>query len=159
MLYLIPPRLHRLALRAAHGLRIRWWRIRRPVVQGCRILAFDAEGRVLLIRHSYGSDKWTLPGGGLGRGEDPVAAGMREFAEETGCALIDARIFTVVEEPLFGATNRVHFITGTALGSPRPDGREVIALGFHAPDALPQPLAGRIAEGIDQWLAIIASLE
>lgn len=159
MLYLIPPRLHRLALRAAHGLRIRWWRIRRPVVQGCRVLAFDAEGRVLLIRHSYGSDKWTLPGGGLGRGEDPVAAGMREFAEETGCALIDARIFTVVEEPLFGATNRVHFITGTALGSPKPDGREVIALGFHAPDALPQPLAGRITEGIDQWLAIIASLE
>lgn len=159
MLRLIPPPLHRAALRAAHGLRKRWWRVRRPVLLGCRVLAFDAQGRLLLIRHSYGSDSWTLPGGGLRRGEDPVLAAAREFGEETGCRLVDARQFAVRDEPLFGATNRMHFITGVAAGVPRPDGREVIALAFHAAHALPDPLAPSLASGIADWLAWIALSE
>ncbi len=144
-----------MALRTAHGLRKRWWRLRRPVVLGCRILAFDAAGQVLLIRHSYGSDSWTVPGGGLRRGEDPVMAAMREFAEETGCTLIAARQFAVVEESLFGATNRVHLITGEAAGMLRPDGREILAAGFHPLSALPDPLSPNLAAGLAQWLAAI----
>jgi 8-oxo-dGTP pyrophosphatase MutT (NUDIX family) len=156
MLHLIPVPLHRLGLRLAHALRKQWWRVRRPVVLGCRVLAFDAQGRLLLIRHSYGRDHWTLPGGGIRRGEDPVLAATREFLEETGCILGDPRLFARLDEPLFGATNRVHFITGMALGEPCPDDREVIALAFHACTALPQPLAPSLAAGIDDWLARIA---
>ena len=47
MLYLIPPPVHRAGLRIAHALRTRWWRLARPRVTGCRVLAFDARGRVL----------------------------------------------------------------------------------------------------------------
>ncbi|MFM2301424.1 MAG: hypothetical protein RLZZ84_1160 [Pseudomonadota bacterium] len=158
-LHLIPAPLHRIALRCAHGLRKHWWRVRRPVLLGCRVLAFDESGRLLLIRHSYGSDSWTVPGGGVRRGEDPVRAAMREFSEETGCTLLGARLFAVLDEPLFGATNRVHFITGTAAGVPRPDGREITALAFHAPDALPRPLAPSLAAGLEDWLARIAAAE
>jgi len=153
MLHLIPAPLHRAALRTAHRLRKAWWRLRRPVLLGCRIVAFDDAGHVLLIRHSYGSDSWTVPGGGLRRGEDPVAAAMREFAEETGCTLIAARQFALVEEPLFGATNRVHLITGTAAGALRPDGREIMAAAFHPLHALPEPLSANLAAGLADWLA------
>ncbi len=115
MLRLIPPPLHRAALRLAHAVRRRWWRIAKVRLQGCRVLAFDAQGRVLLIRHSYGSGNWMLPGGGLGHREDPLAAALRELAEETGLALVGARHFAEVEEPLYGTTNRVHLVAGQAL--------------------------------------------
>ncbi|WP_374527180.1 NUDIX domain-containing protein [Novosphingobium sp.] len=159
MLHLIPPPLHRVALRLADGLRKRWWRLRKPLLLGCRVIAFDEAGRVMLIRHSYGSNLWMLPGGGIGRGEDPVAAAVREFCEETGCTLIAARLVTITEDPLHGATNRVHVVCGQAKGAPKPDGREIVALGFHAPDDLPEDISPTLAARIGSWLELTSSLE
>lgn len=115
------------------------------------MLAFDEAGRLLLIRHSYGSGNWMLPGGGIARGEEPLKAARRELAEETGCSLRGAFVHSVVEEPLYGTTNRVHMIAGMAAGHPRPDGREIIQLGFFARDALPQQLSPAVVNQIDGW--------
>ena len=119
MLHLIPAPLHRAGLRLAHALRRRWWRLARVRLNGCRVLAFDEAGRILLIRHSYGSGNWMLPGGGIARGEDPLAAALRELAEEVGCMLHRAQLLAVVEEPLYGTVNRVHLVCGTIEGAPR----------------------------------------
>lgn len=152
MLHLIPAPWHRAALGLMHQLRLGWWRLRKPLLVGCRVLAFDAAGRVLLIRHSYGSGRWMLPGGGVGRREDPVTAGCRELREEVGCGLSAARQFMVTDEPLSGTTNRVHLICGTAIGSPKPDGREVIEATFHDPAHLPSNLAVTLAQGLTDWI-------
>ena len=77
-------------------MRRRWWQVlwrlgRRPV-RGCRVLAIDPAGRVLLIRHSYGDRSWMLPGGGIDHGEHPDDAVRRETFEETGLRLDDARL-------------------------------------------------------------------
>lgn len=152
MLRLIPAPLHRLAFRAAHALRKRWWRWRKPLLLGCRVLAFDEAGRVLLIRHSYGSGSWMLPGGGIARGEDPLAAALRELIEETACALDGAVLFAVVDEPLFGTTNRVHLVTGITRGTPVGDGREVIEAVFFAEDALPPDLSQMVGRHLGDWL-------
>jgi 8-oxo-dGTP pyrophosphatase MutT (NUDIX family) len=152
MLHLIPAPLHRAGLRLAHALRRRWWRLAKVKLNGCRIFAFDETGRVLLIRHSYGSGNWMLPGGGIDRGEAPLAAALRELQEECGCALEQARLFAVVEEPLYGTINRVHLVSGQAMGTPRGDGREVIELGFFSSADLPQPLSPALAARFDEWL-------
>lgn len=152
MFHLIPAPAHRLALRLAHTMRKRWWRWRRPQLTGCRVLIFDPEGRVLLIRHSYGSGKWMLPGGGVGRGEAVLAAAIRETREETGCVLADARVFEVLDEPLYGARNQVHMVCGRSCDTPKPDGREVLAATFHDPAHLPEQLAQGFAEALPRWI-------
>lgn len=152
MFRLIPPPLHRSALCLAHGIRRRWWRIARVQLVGCRIFAFDGEGQVLLIRHSYGSGNWMLPGGGLGRGEEPLGAALRELLEETGLALNQARHFAEVEEPLYGTVNRVHLVTGLAEGEVRIDGREVIEAQYFPAHALPPDLSPMLALRFADWL-------
>lgn len=154
MLHLIPAPLHRAGLRLAHALRRHWWRLAKVKLNGCRVFAFDVSGRVLLIRHSYGSGNWMLPGGGIDRGEAPLAAALRELQEECGCQLDQARLFAVSEEPLYGTTNRVHLVSGLAQGVPRGDGREVIELGFFSSDQLPQPLSPALAARFEEWLEL-----
>lgn len=148
----IPPPLHRIGLRLAHAVRKRWWRLARPRLEGCRVIAIDADGRVLLIRHSYGSRLWLPPGGGVKRGEDAVATGRRELREETGCDLLDAREVGLQEQSLHGAANRVHIIAGRAMGTPRADEREVIDAVFFAPDALPSDMPAAIRHALPGWI-------
>src|ERR1700690_712037 len=54
-----------------------------PVALGAHALIVDRSGKILLARHSYMAG-WSLPGGGVGRGEPPEAAILRELKEEIG---------------------------------------------------------------------------
>jgi 8-oxo-dGTP pyrophosphatase MutT (NUDIX family) len=148
MFHLIPAPAHRHALRLAHRLRLHWWRFRKPRLSGCRVLAIDGEGRVLLVRHSYGSGNWTAPGGGIARGEAPLAAAKRELLEETDCILEAAILLETVEESLSGAVNVVHIVAGLTCGTAKADGREIIEAAFFElgalPDRIPEPLRARL---------------
>jgi 8-oxo-dGTP pyrophosphatase MutT (NUDIX family) len=81
MLHLIPAPLHRVLYRVAHGVRRQWWRVRRPRRSSVVVVAFDERDRVLLVRHSYGRPAWSLPGGGMNRGELPEPDAAREIGE------------------------------------------------------------------------------
>lgn len=54
-----------------------------PVALGVHALIVEPGGKVLLARHSY-MKGWSLPGGGVGRGEAPLHALLRELKEEIG---------------------------------------------------------------------------
>ena len=137
MLHLIPAPLHRQLYRIADRVRRLWWRVRRPQRSSVLVAVFDDAGRVLLARHSYGAPVWTLLGGGIGRNEDPEHAARREFREELGCALAEARLVTSVTEPDSGSQDRRYLFVATLAGTPVPDMREIVEIGWFGPGALP----------------------
>jgi len=153
MLRLIPAPLHRALLRAAHRLRHHWRKFRGTTGEGVSVIASDLDGRILLVRHSYGPDQWYFPGGGLRRGECPEAGARRELGEETACT---ARLLVplgVLEEELSGASHRAHIFAATTADVPRADGREVIEARFFPTHSLPEPLTPRTRARLDLWQA------
>ena len=56
---------------------------RRAMTLGVRIFATNAQGQVLLVRHTYISG-WHLPGGCVERGETSQETAKKELFEETG---------------------------------------------------------------------------
>ena len=56
------------------------------------------EGRLLLVRER-GAKHWSLPGGGVKKGEDPVAAAVRELDEETKLTALSATYLFHYESP------------------------------------------------------------
>lgn len=58
-------------------------RLLRGLTVGVRVMVFDAQGRILLIEHSY-TPGWHMPGGGVERGESVEEAAVRELEEEAG---------------------------------------------------------------------------
>ncbi|WP_054530853.1 NUDIX domain-containing protein [Erythrobacter sp. SG61-1L] len=137
MLHLIPAPLHRAGLRLAHEMRKAWWRLARPQLTGVNVVVLNDAGEVLLVRHAYGSGKWTLPGGGLGRGELPEPGARREIAEELGREALDLLALGVNRRILHGAPCASHIYSARLNGDPRPDRREIAEARFFASDALP----------------------
>ncbi|KUR76316.1 NUDIX hydrolase [Novosphingobium sp. FSW06-99] len=152
---LIPAPLHRWLLRVLQPWRLWLWGRLGREVEGIMVLGFAADGRLLLVRHSYHlPDQWLVPGGGRAAGEDILTAAAREIAEETGCTLHNARSLGQVRRRMpQGWTNRIEVVTGRITGTPRADGREIVAVALHAPDALPAATNGAVHAYLALWQA------
>lgn len=89
------------------------------------VVAVTAREELVLVRQfRYGANDFSLevPGGVVERGEDPVAAGLRELREETGYAGGEARLLGVVHPNPAIQTNRCHIVL--AVGVERRAGLE-----------------------------------
>jgi 8-oxo-dGTP pyrophosphatase MutT (NUDIX family) len=120
---------------------------------GVRLAAFDDEGRVFLVRHSY-VPGFYLPGGGVEKGETARAAAIRE-AEEEGGLVFDAppELFHVYLNERTGRRDHVLlFVAQNVHQAPgaKPAAVEILEAGFHPPDDLPEDATratrARIAE-------------
>lgn len=84
----LPVPVLRVAYRYGHHLARGYWRVRRPQVFGVKCVLRDADGRILLVRHTYGDrDAWGLPGGGRHADEPADLTATREIREEVGAEI------------------------------------------------------------------------
>lgn len=77
------------------------------------VLAHTTDDRLVLVNQfRYGIDafSWEIPGGVIEKGEDPVAAGVRELLEETGYAGESARLLASVHPNPAFLSNRCHLV-------------------------------------------------
>lgn len=115
-----------------------WWRMRRPMTLGVRILCRDDEGRVLLVRHTYAKG-WFLPGGGVESGETAEQAAIRELAEEGGVEVIGAlTLFGFYANHAYFANDHVAlYIADRWRPCATRSFNEIAERGWFAPDAPP----------------------
>ena len=114
-----------------------YWRLVRPLTVGARVLVFDDEGRVLLVRHTY-MPGWFLPGGGVERGETMKAAAVRELYEEVGITPEgDLSFFGLYADFREYKSDHVAlYVLHSFRHAPNPNW-EIAESGFFAPDELP----------------------
>lgn len=154
MLSVIPPRLHRLALRLVHPLRSRLYALTKPHLRGVSVIGVDGQGRLLLVRLSYGDTReWHLPGGGIRRSETPEAAARRELAEEAGCEADGLSLVASFEEAVLSTQSTAYLFAGTILTAPRADGRETLEARFFPTHSLPVPMSARTRRRLEMWWA------
>lgn len=149
----LPASLHRALLPLAHRVRHVWRRWRKAPIAGVSVIVTNLSGDVLLLKHSYGPDVWSLPGGGLGKGEDPLEAALREVREELGLELPRIEAIGTLEEELSGSPHTAHLFAATCDRQPRPDGREVVLARFFPSHSLPEPLGRQTRARIAAWKA------
>lgn len=85
------------------------------------------EGKILLIRQSYGGERWTYPGGFLHRGEVPEIGLRREVFEEVGLILTRVKLIEKTTDSRKGHNVTVHrFYAEAKTGETIPDKVEVL---------------------------------
>jgi len=137
-----------LAYAAAYRVLRAWWFVRRPAHRGALVALWHG-GELLLLRSSY-RNGWSLPGGGIARGESARDAAIRELREEVGLAVDPTALREAQTVELAWEHRSDHTtIFEIAVAEPpalRLDHREIVAAGFHRPDAIdPNTVAPHVA--------------
>ena len=143
-----------LALRLADRLRRLVWRAFGPRTIGIRGLVVDGDGRVLLVRHSYGQPTWHLPGGGVKRRETLVQALARELREEVSVTVTGPiRLHGTFSNMTEGKSDHISvFVVEHWQRDAEPDGdTEIEAAAFFAPGDLPAATSPGTGRRVVEW--------
>ncbi|WP_066495610.1 NUDIX hydrolase [Abyssisolibacter fermentans] len=132
-----------------------YWNLRKLVgkiplnISSAGVIILDKKNRILL-QHRTDDGSWSIPGGGLGLGENLEAGAKREVYEETNLIVEDIKLFNVYsgkeQHCIYPDGNEVYFtnvvyITKNFEGEMKADGIEGSELKFFNFDSLPKNIA------------------
>ncbi|HEX8856379.1 MAG TPA: NUDIX hydrolase [Thermoleophilaceae bacterium] len=106
----------RVFYRVAHRILRVWWRLAHPKTRGVRCV-LERDGSVLLVRHTYGSREWSLPGGRMRPWEEAAQTAAREMHEELGLELDGWRELATFQSRNYGKRETVFFLGADIGGS------------------------------------------
>ncbi|MBI2062588.1 MAG: NUDIX domain-containing protein [Candidatus Yanofskybacteria bacterium] len=94
---------------------------------------------ILLVKHGYGTEKWSLPGGGIKQAELAPAGAIREVFDETGLSItVKKQIAYLSLEQKYGFTS---LFEGEIVGGfvrQNGDGQEILACKYFHKNNLPE---------------------
>jgi 8-oxo-dGTP pyrophosphatase MutT (NUDIX family) len=109
---------------------------------GAAAVILDVDGRVLLVKQTYGPLNWELPGGVGEAGESPDDTVLREVLEETGLAVAVLHMTGYYYD---AAADFLHFVFRCEISDgdpvPRADLTEVSECRYWPRSALPRPIS------------------
>src|SRR5688572_8860856 len=136
--------------RVAYRLIRLYWFVCRPRTFGARCIVLCGRN-VLLIRQTYGDRRWTLPGGGLTKGESAEAAVRREVQEEVGITLDAVSCVGEFVSTQTYNTDTIYVFSATTPSQAYViDRREVQEARWVAVGALP-PVSEKTATALELW--------
>jgi 8-oxo-dGTP diphosphatase len=150
----VADRLWQLAYALAYRLLLLWWIVRRPAHRGA-LVALWHDGEILVLRSSY-RPGWSLPGGGIARGESAREAASRELREEIGIEVDAASLHEAQALELTWEHRRDHTTIFELILASRPvlrlDNREIVGAAFRAPNAIaPDEVAPHVAHYLERF--------
>jgi len=111
---------------------------------GCSCAAFDAAGRVVLIRRAD-NGRWALPGGYAEIGSSPSENALREFREETGYEAEVEALIGVYDNARFGSLSAYQFyiclFRARLTGGDAAPSRETLEVRLVDPDGPPADMS------------------
>ena len=137
----------------AYTLQRQAWRIFRPKTRGVKIMLFNTDGELVLIRNAYGrSDLFVFPGGGIRPFEKPAIAAVREVREELGLNVLDLRLRSQHFSSAEGKRDQVFLFEGLIDRAPTIDNFEVQEARFVAMDRVPEGTSAATRRRIEEYL-------
>ncbi|MFE4714318.1 NUDIX domain-containing protein [Paenibacillus sp. NPDC056722] len=108
---------------------------------GAAAVILDPEGRVLLVKHSYGKNNWDLPGGKAEDNESAEETAKREVHEEVGLQVGVRQLTGIYYDPNYDMHHFVFIASNESDGAPQPSSPEILECRFFSRDDLPRPIS------------------
>ncbi|GGG69132.1 NUDIX hydrolase [Paenibacillus radicis (ex Gao et al. 2016)] len=112
-----------------------------PKLIGAAAVILDDEGRVLLVKHSYGKNNWDLPGGKAEDDESAEETASRETLEEVGLEVRMGTLTGIYYDPDYDMHHFVFIAYNDAHRVPQPSSPEILECRFCSIDELPRPIS------------------
>ncbi|MBD2869314.1 NUDIX hydrolase [Paenibacillus arenilitoris] len=110
-------------------------------LMGAAAIILDSDGRVLLVKHSYGKLNWDLPGGKSEADESAQETARREVQEETGLEVEVGPLTGIYYDPHYDMHHFVFLSSNANDQVPIPSSPEILECGYFSIDDLPTPMS------------------
>ena len=125
-------------MQAGYALRRKLLGLLRIPTRGTKVMLFNHEGELMLVRNSYGDRSlFVLPGGGVGGRETPAAAAAREICEELGITMGALEVVGTYRSEAEGKRDTVTLFRATTTEQAVSTNREIDEAAFFPLGALP----------------------